>query len=138
MSDRELMQQALEDLRMVAPDTCVETIEALRARLAEPDDEPVGRVTVRRLSKRFENHTDQYVFYPADQSPYLDNVDECFAVYTRPAARKVRPLTDEQMRDALRTCPNDVVQNLRVRWLYAKDFARAIERAHGITGDSHE
>jgi hypothetical protein len=38
-------------------------------------------------------------------------------------------LTDEELRDALRTCPHDTVENLRVRWLYAKDFARAIEQA---------
>lgn len=38
-------------------------------------------------------------------------------------------LTEEQMRDALRQCPHDTVENLRVRWLYAKDFARAIESA---------
>lgn len=38
------------------------------------------------------------------------------------------PLTDEVMRDALRQCPHDAVENLRVRWLYATDFARAIER----------
>ena len=36
-------------------------------------------------------------------------------------------LSDEEMRDALRSCPHDTVENLRVRWLYAKDFARAIE-----------
>lgn len=47
--------------------------------------------------------------------------------------RKARqPLTDEELREALRSCPHDTVENLRVRWLYAKDFARAIERAHGI------
>jgi len=51
------------------------------------------------------------------------------------AAPVVRePLTDEQLRDVLRHCPSDVEQALRVRWLYAKDFARAIEAAHGITG----
>lgn len=38
-------------------------------------------------------------------------------------------MTEEQMRDALRQCPHDTVENLRVRWLYAKDFARAIESA---------
>lgn len=38
-------------------------------------------------------------------------------------------LTEEQMRDALRQCPHDTAENLRVRWLYAKDFARAIESA---------
>lgn len=36
-------------------------------------------------------------------------------------------LSDEQLRDALRSCPHDAVEALRVRWLYAKDFARAIE-----------
>ena len=56
--------------------------------------EPFGHVTVRRLSQRFENQADQYHFYPAGQSPYLDNVDELHAVYTRPQARE--PLTDEQ------------------------------------------
>lgn len=38
------------------------------------------------------------------------------------------PLTDEELRDALRQCPHDAVENLRVRWLYATDFAREIER----------
>lgn len=35
-------------------------------------------------------------------------------------------LTDEQLREALRQCPHDAVEALRVRWLYAKDFARAV------------
>lgn len=39
------------------------------------------------------------------------------------------PLTDEQLRDALRQFPQDTVGSLRFRWLYAKDFARAVERA---------
>lgn len=48
------------------------------------------------------------------------------------AAPAPAPLTDEQMRDALRQCTHDAMEALRVRWLYAKDFASAIERAHGI------
>lgn len=44
-----------------------------------------------------------------------------------------KPLTDEELHEALRSCPHDTVESLRVRWLYAKDFARAIEAAHGIT-----
>ena len=40
-----------------------------------------------------------------------------------------QPLTEDQLRDALRQCPHDTAENLRVRWLYAKDFARAIEAA---------
>ncbi|WP_396180076.1 hypothetical protein [Flavobacterium sp.] len=37
-------------------------------------------------------------------------------------------LTDEELRDALRSCPPDAIEPLRTRWLYAKDFAAAIER----------
>ena len=50
------------------------------------------------------------------------------------ALRPVRvPMKDEQLRDCLRSCQHDTVENLRVRWLYAKEFARAIEAHHGIT-----
>lgn len=42
------------------------------------------------------------------------------------------PMTDEQLRDCLRSCQHDTVENLRVRWLYAKEFARAVEAHHGI------
>lgn len=59
--------------------------------------EPFGHVTVRRLSQRFENHADQYHFYPAGQSPYLDNVDELHAVYTRPQAREWVGLTPDEI-----------------------------------------
>lgn len=65
--------------------------------------EPFGHVTVRRLSLRFENHADQYHFYPAGQSPYLDNVDELHAVYTRPQAREWLGLTDNEVLDMART-----------------------------------
>ena len=54
-------------------------------------------------------------------------------LYTAPQPTR-QPLTEDQLRDALRQCPHDTTENLRVRWLYAKDFARAIEAAHGITG----
>lgn len=47
-----------------------------------------------------------------------------------------QPLTEDQLRDALRQCPHDTAENLRVRWLYAKEFARAVEAAHGI-GSTH-
>ena len=77
--------------------TAHEAITAVCQALAEQpaQQEPFGHVTVRRLSQRFENHVDQYHFYPAGQPPYLDNVDECHAVYARPQARE--PLTDEEI-----------------------------------------
>ena len=60
-----------------------DSIAVGRAALAETA-KPFGHVTVRRLSQRFQNHVDQYQFYPAGERPYLDNVDECHAVYTAP------------------------------------------------------
>jgi hypothetical protein len=57
---------------------------ALREALAEPAQEPFGQLTLSRLSQRFKNHVDVYNFYPAGQSPNLDNVDECYTVYTTP------------------------------------------------------
>ena len=99
-------------------------ITAIREALAQPEQEPVafGSVTVRRLSQRFENHHDQYQFYPAGQSPYLDNVDECHTVYTTQPHRK--PLTDEEI-DKLPWEPHEgnpmtFAEGLRY-------FARAIE-----------
>ena len=64
------------------PDHCMDC-----ARPQPKEQEPFGHVTVCRLSQRFENHYDQYHFYPAGQSPYLDNVDECHTVYTTPPQR---------------------------------------------------
>ena len=107
-------------------------IDALKYDVARRDSEtaqqqePFGHVTVRRLSQRFENHHDQYHFYPAGQPPYLDNVDECYAVYTSPPAQR-KPLTDEEIvkitaDPCLYICGGD----------YRIDIARAIEAAHGI------
>lgn len=100
----------------------------------QPEQEPVafGSVTVRRLSQRFENHHDQYQFYPAGQPPYLDNVDEVHTVYTSPPSRQ--PLTDE----AIATVYWGVTgQSLRPQDnVLAHNFARAIEAAHGIKGES--
>lgn len=57
------------------------------------------------------------------------NGAEAIPLFDHPPRREWRGLTDEELRDALRECPHDTVENLRVRWLYAKDFARAVEAA---------
>lgn len=49
--------------------------------------------------------------------------------YAAPTARQ--PLTDEQLREAFRTSADNLT--LRAHWQGLKAFARAIERAHGIT-----
>ena len=96
-------------------------ITAIREALAEQPEqqEPFGHVTVRRLSQRFENHHDQYHFYPAGQSPYLDNVDECHAVYTSPPASKpFVGLTDKEYQEL----------HLQMGAVYFyQDYGRAIE-----------
>ena len=61
--------------------------------------------------------------------------DALAAPQPEPVTPQRQPLSDEQLREALRQCPHDTVANLRSRWLDAKDFARAIEAAHGIGGD---
>lgn len=63
----------------------------------QPAVEPFGHVTVRRLSERFENHADQYTFYPAGQVPYLDNVDECVLVFTATPSADAPLLTDDEI-----------------------------------------
>lgn len=71
---------------------------------------PFGTVTVRRLSRRHENHVDQYNFYPAGHSPYTDNVDECHIVYTdaqleQYAADRVREALERAARQIESGCP---------------------------------
>ena len=84
-----------------------------------------GYVTIRRLSKRFENHVDQYQFYPDGHIPYLDNVDECYQVYTKP-----NPLTPEELwkSDDLMSLNSELGMSIQdiVR------FTRIIEKLHGI------
>lgn len=104
--------------------------EALRARLAEPDDEP-RRVFIVATG---ETHNGEETYTRHDDAPPPLCDAEC--LYTRPSARKVQPLTDEQIkataRDAqIRFC-------LKSGGSFEEEFARAIERAHGITGDSHD
>ena len=81
-------------------------IAPLRTLLDAPAVEPYGHVTVRRLSQRFENHVDQYTFYPAGHPPYLDNVDECITVYTAPQAQQPAPVQEPVAWGAVKTRPD--------------------------------
>ena len=100
-------------------------ITALEDALAAPQPEPVAYYNFQTHKMRWAKPTtyDQFVSVDVPELP----------LYTHPPQRQ--PLTDEQMREVLRQCPYDTNEVLRVRWLYAKDFARAIEKAHGIEGD---
>lgn len=47
-----------------------------------------------------------------------------------------KPLTEDQLYDVLRQCPHEIYQAMRIRWMQTKYFARAVEAAHGITGET--
>lgn len=180
MSDRELMQRALEALELACevadrvPNRWHETEQegsaaydigfainqpnlsgtsgyhmlngaasALRARLAEPDDEPVAGSPSPRAwwVHRVDDANDGALWR---KEPTEENVkwieqqtgQKWTVAPLVPAARKAQPLTNEQIqataRDAqIRFC-------LKSGGSFEEEFARAIERAHGITGDSHD
>ena len=79
----------------------------------QPSVDLFGYVTIRRLSQRFENHSDQYTFYPAEHSPYLDNVDECITVYTKSQRSQEQifkdvleqPPLEDEFEDEAHECP---------------------------------
>ena len=98
MTDRELMQQALEALVLSTPeprendDDYCETgwkehraaIRALRERLAQPEQEPVGTLTISHYKGNLENYDFDYVGTLPDGT---------YSLYITPPQRK--PLTDE-------------------------------------------
>ena len=88
--------------RMADVENTVRVVLSFAAPQAQqPAVEPYGHVTVSRLSQRFENHADQYTFYPAGQVPYMDNVDECVPVFTSPPPPADVPLLTDDEREEI-------------------------------------
>ena len=123
MTDRELMQQALEALEEInklsvgenaicLPAEIDTAMDALRERLAQPEQEPVAHV---------------YLFEPNGRPRVAwDNAKDIKIgdkLYTAPPQRK--PLMDEE----ILTYRHMI--DWTAEWSYI-DFARAIEAAHGI------
>lgn len=79
-----------------APGVVVPESEFRQPITSQAKQEPFGHVTVRWLSRRYENHMDQYTFYLNGQPPYLDNADECIPVFTSPQHKAVVKLTPEE------------------------------------------
>jgi hypothetical protein len=113
-------------------------IRRLRAALAQ-EEQPADAEAALRLALAQRDWAFKQLMAQEEQEPVAHcNYPHCqsaagcvgaCAKANRPPRREWRGLTEEELRDALRECPHDTVENLRVRWLYAKDFARAIEAA---------
>ena len=128
MSLRQAAQQALEALTLSIPkprpadDDYAElgwkehnaAITALRAALAEPEQEPVAWL-----------YRDSWGTMKLSQ--IMPPPVGAFAVYTAPTPRK--PLSDEEMRECAQAMN---AEPLAEGWPELIKFARAIERAHGI------
>ena len=107
MTDRELMQQALEALERYGgvDQRACDAEEALRERLAQPEQEPFCYHDGRNIvGKEFADHSD------------------VFPLYTCPQARE--PLTDEQF--------NRIPELYVTPPHHVEMVVRAIEAAHGI------
>jgi hypothetical protein len=98
---------------------------------AEQQDEPVGwmwRRTYKTGGQHWEFCLSKFAAEDlAADSASLENKDEVLPIYTHPQAAQ-QPLSDEQILRHITCSPLERAMFLR--------FARAIERAHGITGET--
>ena len=129
MTDRDIMQQALDALEKIAayrPLTFAEcsdaeavigiaeeAIPALRERLAQPEQEPKCGVIIEVFGKDWRL---DYMSLPVGKHKLYTQQ------YTYTAQPQRKPLTDEEI---------DKIYETKV-WDARRSFARAIEAAHGI------
>lgn len=135
MTDREIMQQALEALEWEwggepMGSLTWNSITALRERLAQPEQEPVAWM---------HNHIEGNVIThrPAD----LDRHPERWiALYTAPPQRT--PLTDDLYNELLfaveTKCPDETRHQTALRYIKQAEMpsARPPQAAHGIKGEA--
>lgn len=123
MTDRELMQQALEALTEFdgtnGESKRKRVLAALRERLAQPEQEP----TAWRWKERINGDFDSWVVTSSEPPPHAVEQQPLYTV-PQPAQQ---PLTDEQISDLW--CK---VSNTDFVTMDTHEFARVIERAHGI------
>ena len=118
MTDRELLQQMLELLKTELPTgSYLELKNALQARLAQPEQKPVADDIASILACR----------NMLDAQPVPPRI--LMHQATPPAAQR-KPLTGDQLEEIeMREKPLNGPKSML-------NFARAIEAAHGITGEN--
>jgi hypothetical protein len=131
MTDREVMQQALNLLESAHVATALvwprhDCVEALRARLAEPETcKPALQVEeVEPVAWINDNLDTEFSHKPWMSKAWTP-------LYTAPPAR--RPLTDEEIDRVIDV--NWSINNYKPTYAAHRAFARAIERAHKIGGN---
>jgi len=126
MTDRELLQQALEALEWewggepLGSKTWA-AIDAIRTRLAEPEPEPVGEVV------------EDEIFDGVVRGLHLRKLPPGTKLYTHPPQQR-RPLTDEQKDDMIGDSKANYLGD-GVYHIEASDLLgllRAVERTHRI------
>ena len=116
MTDRELMQQALDALNLELPSGAyLELKNALRDRLAQPEQEPVAWMTITDYGDEDD------IWYENPEGHLLEGWTYK-PLYTTPPQRK--PLTFEEILSIAEESRKHVYPSIA--------FARAIESRHGI------
>jgi len=137
---------ALRDVAKLCADYAQRSseLDQLRARVAEleaaapaPADEPVAWTDADAICNAPD--VDEAIRTLLDDQTGDNAVEVVRAIlrYAQPAAARV-PLTDEQIVSALQSC--DAEDHTQAGWVWRQriKWARAIERAHGITATSKE
>ena len=134
---REALQMALDALSSDSPDIMLRASVAIREALAEPEpwtpDDMAYRPGGLSMNTEQDINPRPIGFWNGKETAYFEHelVDGCLPtgdctipLYIDPPARK--PLTDEEI--------SAIVQSMSAYTWDAHMFARAIEKAHGITG----
>jgi hypothetical protein len=129
MTDREVMQMALNALELLSGAKTVEgvfiyadqEIKALRTALAQPEPEPVAWM-VRENFADLGLWEERIIFTIVDEGRGTP-------LYTAPPQRK--PLSDEEIDAATQAWAGHSLVSLD-RLIMCREYARAIETAHGI------